>query len=125
MAFPLVPTRRGPIIIGVCCLVALALVTQLRIDNRHEHMLDQNTPSALAYDRFQQLPAVRRERILERMRQLEALTPEQRQHVMQNWERWQKMTPVEREAARERWQRMTPEERRDAREHPRRARPPH
>jgi len=49
-----VPTRRGPIIIGLCCLVALALVTQLRIDNRHEQMLDQNTPSALAYDRFQQ-----------------------------------------------------------------------
>ena len=48
------PTRRGPIIIGLFCLVALALVTQLRIDNRHEHMLDQNTPSARAYDRFQQ-----------------------------------------------------------------------
>ncbi len=48
------PTSRGPIIIGLFCLAALALVTQLRIDNRHERMLDQNTPSARAYERFQQ-----------------------------------------------------------------------
>ncbi len=48
------PTRRGPIVIGLFCLVALALVTQLRIDNRHERMLDQNTPAARAYDRFQE-----------------------------------------------------------------------
>jgi predicted Fe-S protein YdhL (DUF1289 family) len=50
------------------------------------------------------------------MRQFESMTPEQREHVMQNWKRWQQMTPAEREAARERWQQMTPEERRAARD---------
>ena len=47
------PSKFGPIIIGACALIALALVTQLRIDNRHERMLDQNTPAARAYDAFQ------------------------------------------------------------------------
>jgi predicted RND superfamily exporter protein len=48
-----VPSRLGPILIGVACIAALALVTQLRVDNRHERMLDQNTPAAHAYEQFQ------------------------------------------------------------------------
>jgi predicted Fe-S protein YdhL (DUF1289 family) len=51
------------------------------------------------------------------------MTPEQRQHVMQNWERWQKMSPAERDAVRQRWQHMTPEERRAARDQWRRSPP--
>lgn len=49
------PSRIGPILIGLACVVALALLYKpgLHVDNRHERMLDQNTPAAKAYDEFQ------------------------------------------------------------------------
>ena len=53
------------------------------------------------------------------------MTPEQREHLKQNWDRWQKMTPAERDAARQRLQQMSPDERRAAREQWRRPPPPH
>ncbi len=46
------PSRLGPIVFGVLCLVSLALVTQLRADNRHERMLDHRSHAARAYEEF-------------------------------------------------------------------------
>jgi hypothetical protein len=46
------PSRRGPILFGVLCLVSLVLVTQLRVDNRHERMLDQHSRAARDYEEF-------------------------------------------------------------------------
>ena len=39
------------------------------------------------------------------------MTPEERERITRNWERWRRMTPEEREELRQRWQQMAPEER--------------
>jgi len=48
------PSNRGPSIIGALSLVALGLLTQLQVDNRHEQLLDHTGPAARAYERFQE-----------------------------------------------------------------------
>ena len=55
--------------------------------------------------------------VVERNRERwERLAPEERQRVLENQERWRQMSPEERDRLRERWRSMPPEERARLRE---------
>lgn len=46
------PSKRGPIILGILVLVSLGLFTRFEVDNRNDRLLDQRSEAARAYDRF-------------------------------------------------------------------------
>jgi predicted Fe-S protein YdhL (DUF1289 family) len=48
------------------------------------------------------------------LHRFQSLPPSDRERVIENWKRWQRMSPDERRALRERWRAMSPEERREA-----------
>lgn len=47
------PSKRGPIILGILILISLGLLTQFKVDNRRSRLLDQRSPAARAYERFE------------------------------------------------------------------------
>jgi len=53
---------------------------------------------------------------MNRFRQFQALPPDQQQRILESQERWQRLSPEERQRIRERFQQMTPEERQQLRE---------
>ncbi len=46
------PSKRGPILVGLFCIAALASLYWLRVDNSRERMLQQHSPAARVYDEF-------------------------------------------------------------------------
>lgn len=66
--------------------------------------------------RWQSLPADKRERLMERYERFQQLPPEEQEAMKQRYEKWQEIPEAERRAMRDKWAGMSPDERRAARD---------
>ena len=66
--------------------------------------------------RWQSLPADKRERLMERYERFQKLSPEEQDAMKQRYEKWRELPENERRAMRDKWAGMSPDERRAARD---------
>jgi hypothetical protein len=106
--------------VSLLCAAMLAIACTMTAHagpRREPPPVGAHTP-ATTLPNWEQLSQAQREAILSVVRERWNANPEQRARMLQNAERWQRMTPEQRRSAQHgqrRWEHMSPEERKAAR----------